>query len=170
VVDYDLHERPRGLQLEIDDDMDGTIDEDCACAQELPTFSEHQRAADLRTITASLPFRVDAAARQDLSDGVSYDMIVNAVASSELSSMDAIEPYTWTTATDPQGRGHAGDVGGSGVRMPQGGPYPRRHDGRLIKGWILAGCPTTDRSHTANEPRSLDSGRCGVSRWRIRYF
>ena len=124
----------------VDDDMDGTIDEDCACAQELPTFSGNvQPIFDDHCVgchSGSMPPR-----GQDLSDGVSYDMIVN-VAASELSSMDRIEPYDVDNSyLIHKVEGTQRDVGGTGVRMPQGGPYLDDMTVDVIKGWILAGCP-----------------------------
>jgi hypothetical protein len=124
----------------VDDDGDGTIDEDCACAEELPTFSGSvQPIFDAHCTSChsgSMPPR-----GQDLSDGVSHDMIVN-VASVELSTMDRIEPNDVDNSyLIHKIEGTQRDVGGSGVRMPAGGPYLSDAEIDTIKGWVEAGCP-----------------------------
>ena len=124
----------------VDDDGDGTIDEDCACADPLPTFSGNvQPIFDDNCVSChSGP---TAPRGQDLSDGVSYDMIVN-VASVELSTMDRIEPDDVDNSyMIHKLEGTQRTVGGSGVRMPAGGPYLDTATIDVIKGWILAGCP-----------------------------
>jgi hypothetical protein len=126
----------------VDDDGDGTIDENCACDPDfdLPTYADDVQPIFDANCTGC---HVGATAPRglDLSDGVSYDMIVD-VASGELSSMDRIEPF------DPANsylihkiEGTHRAVGGTGVRMPQGGPYLDATTAGIIEGWVLDGAP-----------------------------
>jgi hypothetical protein len=126
----------------VDDDDDGTIDDDCACDPDLgpPTFS-----GNVQPIFTENCIECHSGAHpphgQDLSEGVSYDIIVN-VPSEELPTMDRIEPG------DPANsyminklKGTHRDVGGSGARMPLGGPFLNADTIGIIEGWILDGCP-----------------------------
>jgi hypothetical protein len=124
----------------VDDDVDGTIDDNCACAEELPTYSGSvQPIFDDHCIECHVG--EDAPRGQELTAGVSYDMIVN-VESAELSGMDRIEPNDVANSyLIHKVEGTHRDVGGSGVRMPQGGPYLDDATIDVIKGWVEAGCP-----------------------------
>jgi hypothetical protein len=124
----------------IDNDGDGTIDNDCACPDAPPTFSGDIQPifTDNCTECHSGP---DAERDQDLSEGVSYDMIVN-VESVELEGMDRIEPG------DPDNsylihkiQGTHRDVGGTGARMPQGGPFLNAATIEFMRGWVEVGAP-----------------------------
>jgi hypothetical protein len=124
----------------VDDDGDGTIDDDCACAEELPTFS-----GSVQPIFTDncMPCHEGAMAErgQDLSEGNAYDNIVN-VEAVELSSMDRIEPNDVANSyLIHKVEGTHRDVGGSGARMPQGGPFLSPETIDVIKGWVEAGCP-----------------------------
>lgn len=127
-----------------DNDGDGTIDEDCACPEEPPTFADTiQPIFTDRCVSCHGP--PTPARDQDLSEGNAYDNIVD-VASDELSTMDRIEPG------DPDNsymlhklRGTQASVGGSGRRMPRDGPpYLSAATVNLIEDWVLAGANETE--------------------------
>ncbi len=124
----------------VDDDGDGTTDEDCACdpAAEPPSYS-----ADVQPIFTANCLEChsgpDAERDQDLSEGVSYDMIVN-VPAVELETMDRIEPGDVENSyLIDKLKGTHRDVGGSGARMPQGGPFLDAATIGIIEAWVEAG-------------------------------
>ncbi len=126
-----------------DNDGDGTIDEDCACPEEPPTFD-----TTIQPIFTDncMPCHDEPSPErdQDLSEGNAYANIVN-VESVEASPMDRIEPF------DPDNsyllhklRGTQASVGGSGQRMPRGGPFLSAATINTIEDWVLAGAPETN--------------------------
>jgi hypothetical protein len=124
----------------VDDDGDGDTDEDCACVpgEEPPSFS-----ADVQPIFTDncMPCHEGPTAErgQDLSEGNAYDNIVN-VASVELSTMDRIEPGDVDNSyLIHKLHGTHRDVGGTGARMPQGGPFLSADTIGIIEAWVEAG-------------------------------
>ena len=125
-----------------DNDGDGTIDEDCACPEEPPRFD-----TTIQPIFTDncMPCHDEPSPErdQDLSEGNAYDNIVN-VESVELSTMDRIEPGDAANSyLLHKLRGTQNDVGGSGQRMPRGGPFLSAATINTIEDWVLAGAPNT---------------------------
>lgn len=77
----------------------------------------------------------------DLSSSKSYAALVNKAAS-ELSSMNRVTPNdTSKSYLYHKLAGTQSSVGGSGSRMPEGGPYLSTQELQLVADWILQGAP-----------------------------